>query len=61
MRYDKDNIYVVFQVMDKYVKAANFYKCADQTSHPHWLTWASVDYPQPKFHLPEFFGRLVFE
>lgn len=39
---------------------ANFYKCADKTSHPHWLTWAPVDYPQPKFHLPEFFGRLDF-
>jgi hypothetical protein len=40
---------------------ANFYKCADKTSHPHWLTWAPVDYPKPKFHLPEFFGRLEFE
>jgi hypothetical protein len=40
---------------------ANFYKCADNTSHPHWLTWAKVDYPKPKFHLPEFFGRLDFE
>jgi len=40
---------------------ANFYKCADGTSHPHWLTWARVDYPQPQFHLPEFFGTLEFE
>lgn len=40
---------------------ANFYKCADLTSHPHWLTWAPVDYPAPKFHLPEFFGRILFE
>jgi hypothetical protein len=40
---------------------ANFYKCADKTSHPHWLTWNYVDYPKPKFHLPEFFGRLDFE
>jgi hypothetical protein len=40
---------------------ANFYKCADKTSHPHWLTWARVDYPRPKFHLPEFFGKLVFD
>jgi len=40
---------------------ANFYKCADKTSHPHWLTWAPVDYPEPKFHLPEFFGRLEFK
>ena len=39
---------------------ANFYKCADKTSHPHWLTWAPVEHPEPKFHLPEFFGRLEF-
>ncbi len=40
---------------------ANFYKCGDKTSHPHWLTWAPVDFPQPKFHLPEFFGWLEFK
>lgn len=40
---------------------ANFYKCADATSAPHWLTWAKVDFPRPNFHLPEFFGALVFE
>ena len=40
---------------------ANFYKCADETSHPHWLTWAKVDYEKPKFHLPEFFGTIEFE
>ncbi len=39
---------------------ANFYKCGDKTSHPHWLTWAPVDFPKPKFHLPEFFGWLSF-
>ena len=40
---------------------ANFYKCADASSHPHWLTWSPVDFPEPKFHLPEFFGVLKFE
>ncbi|MQY77738.1 MAG: diguanylate cyclase [Bacteroidetes bacterium] len=39
---------------------ANFYKCADKTSQPHWLTWAPVDYHKPKFHLPQFFGWLEF-
>jgi hypothetical protein len=39
---------------------ANFYKCADNTSHPHWLTWSPVDYPKPNFHLPQFFGVLEF-
>jgi len=40
---------------------ANFYKCADGTSHPHWLTWSRVDNPVPDFHVPRFFGRLEFQ
>ncbi len=39
---------------------ANFSKCADDCSHPHWLTWAPVDHPQPNFHLPEYFGTIEF-
>jgi hypothetical protein len=38
----------------------NFHKCADMTSHPHWLTWAPIDFPSPRFHLPQFFGVLSF-
>jgi hypothetical protein len=62
---------IPLSVLKKYMKVdqpgpgvtwrANFYKCADNTSHPHWLTWAPVDYPKPKFHLPEYFGRIEFE
>lgn len=40
---------------------ANFYKCADKTSHPHWLTWSPIDFPTPNFHLPEYFGILEFQ
>lgn len=40
---------------------ANFYKCADKTSHPHWLTWAPVDNATPNFHMPEYFGVLEFQ
>jgi len=39
---------------------ANFYKCADKTSYPHWLTWSHIDKPQPDFHRPEYFGTLEF-
>jgi len=62
---------IPISVLNKYMKVekpgpgvnwrANFYKCADNTSHPHWLTWAPVNYPKPKFHLPEYFGRIEFE
>lgn len=38
---------------------ANFYKCADGTQHPHYLSWAAIDEPSPAFHRPQFFGELV--
>jgi hypothetical protein len=38
---------------------ANFYKCGDKTSHPHWASWSPVD--KLNFHLPRCFGNLVFE
>ena len=38
---------------------ANFYKCADATSHPHWASWMPL--PKTDFHLPEYFGTLRFE
>ncbi|MDW7774084.1 MAG: carbohydrate-binding family 9-like protein [Desulfobulbaceae bacterium] len=40
---------------------ANFYKCGDRTSHPHWLTWAPVHSSKPDFHQPASFGILQFE
>jgi len=61
---------VPFATLNKYIKVdkpgkgvqwrANFYKCGDKTSHQHWLTWAPVINPTPKFHLPEYFGWLEF-
>ena len=38
---------------------ANFYKCADQSSHPHWAAWSPVD--ELNFHLPRCFGSILFE
>ncbi len=40
---------------------ANFYKCADNSSTPHWLTWNKVEFDSPNFHLPEFFGKIIFD
>jgi len=39
---------------------ANFYKCGDETETPHFGAWSPIKTPQPDFHRPEFFGRLVF-
>jgi len=38
--------------------AANFYKCGDETSHPHWVSWRPL--PQLNFHMPEYFGTVRF-
>lgn len=45
------------------VKAnANFYKCGDKLSKPHFLSWNPIDFPErPNFHLPQFFGEIEFE
>ncbi len=37
---------------------ANFYKCGDKTSHPHWASWSPVS--ALNFHQPNDFGILVF-
>ncbi len=39
---------------------ANFYKTANTNSNPHYFTWSPVEFPKPNFHLPEYFGTIVF-
>ena len=39
----------------------NFYKCADATSKPHYLSWNPIETEKPDFHRPEFFGEIFFE
>lgn len=60
--------YIPFAVLEKYTGAvdinpgaiwrANLFKCADQTSHPHWAAWSEVD--ALNFHLPHCFGAIEF-
>ncbi len=37
---------------------ANFYKCADDTKQPHYVSWSPIDLPHPDFHCPKFFDEL---
>lgn len=39
---------------------ANFYKCGDETSVLHYLSWNNIMTKEPNFHQPEFFGELIF-
>lgn len=39
---------------------ANFYKCGDALPEPHFVTWSVIEWPEPNFHLRQFFGQLLF-
>lgn len=39
---------------------ANFYKCGDMLSVPHYVTWSPVRTEKPDYHRPEYFGLLNF-
>ena len=61
--------FIPFSLLEQYVGSignvsnqswhANFYKCGDETSHPHWASWTPL--PEKNFHMPECFGTLSFE
>lgn len=36
----------------------NFYKCADATEQPHYVSWSPIRTEHPDFHRPEYFGEL---
>ncbi len=39
---------------------ANFYKCGDKLSVPHYVTWNPVGTGKPDYHQPMYFGLLKF-
>lgn len=41
--------------------SANFYKCGDDTSKPHFVTWNPVGTEKPDYHQPTYFGNISFE
>jgi hypothetical protein len=40
---------------------ANFFKCGDELTEEHYLTWNPIKAPQPDYHRPECFGTVKFE
>jgi hypothetical protein len=40
---------------------ANFYKIAHKSSNPHYMSWSYVDVAGIDMHMPEFFGKLIFQ
>jgi hypothetical protein len=39
---------------------ANFYKCGDRLTVPHYVTWNPVGTEKPDYHQPKYFGLLKF-
>jgi hypothetical protein len=39
----------------------NFYKCGDELSVPHFVSWTKIKTEKPSFHEPACFGGLEFE
>lgn len=58
--------FIPFSIMEKHIGSLDFsenwrgnlFKCGDETSHPHWGSWAPVD--EFNFHTPHNFGSLQF-
>lgn len=39
---------------------ANFYKCGDKLTVPHYVTWNPVGTENPDYHQPAYFGQIRF-
>lgn len=50
-----------FATLDGLKARANVYKCGDNLSKPHFLSWQPIGTEKPNFHVPEFFGEVGFE
>ena len=63
------SFFIPFSVLEHYIGPikvfggdkwrGNFFKCAEENSHPHWASWSPVT--EFNFHLPACFGTLEFE
>lgn len=38
----------------------NLYKCGDNLTKPHYLSWAPIDTAEPNFHVPRCFTEVTF-
>lgn len=47
--------------LDGMKATANLYKCGDETSEPHFVTWNPIHTEKPDYHRIEFFGKIEFE
>lgn len=53
-------IYDHLKSLDGLRARANFYKCGDATSEPHYLSWSPIGTEKPDYHQYPYFGNLLF-
>jgi hypothetical protein len=69
-RYDNTAWAIRWEIPDSVLQAlgfgghtqafrGNFYKCSDETVHPHYGSWSPIECPAPDFHRPADFGEFV--
>ena len=51
----------ITNTFNKVEARGNFYKCGDLLKTPHYLSWNHIHSETPNFHLPKYFGQLLFE
>ncbi|WMJ21795.1 carbohydrate-binding family 9-like protein [Paludicola sp. MB14-C6] len=39
----------------------NFFKCGDDTEHPHYGSYTKIEFSYPSFHRPEFFADMIIK
>ncbi len=44
-----------------YDAIGNFYKCGDETEYKHYGMWNLIENEKPDFHLPKYFGKIIFD
>lgn len=55
-----EKYFVGFRRKDEVEVLTNFYKCGDETEYPHYGVWKKINTPEPDFHRPEYFCKLLF-
>lgn len=53
-------IYDPSNVNTSSVVKGNFFKCGDKTDKPHYAVWSNIEVDIDDFHVPDFFGKIVF-
>lgn len=51
----------VVKSLDGKTIRANFYKCGDKLTKPHFLSWSEIESTNPDFHRPDWFGSLFLD